>query len=119
MQRELLLIQGKTVLVTAHTHAAVDNMMRALKCISVPVHRIGRSESVHCDVEENVVTGPIVDVMLQMKGSGAAVSAGADAGASGSSSNGCVIGCTCLGVQVKFQSFLRKVSTQLLRNSSS
>jgi DNA replication ATP-dependent helicase Dna2 len=83
--------QGKTVLVTAHTHAAVDNMLLAIQRLCVPVHRVGRSESVHSAIEERVITGPIIDVLLQMKGSAAAAS------------TGCVIGCTCLGVQVRFQ----------------
>jgi hypothetical protein len=55
------------------------------------VNRIGRSGSVHSDIEEHVVDGPIVDVMLQMKGAAAGV---------GAAAGGCVIGCTCLGVQV-------------------
>ncbi len=76
-------------------------MMRALKRINVPVHRIGRSESVHSDITEHVITGPIIDVMLQMKGDAATIATGAGANTVGSSS-GCVIGCTCLGVQVIF-----------------
>ncbi len=70
-------------------------MLVAIKRLGVPVHRVGRSESVHSAIEEHLITGPIIDVMLQMKGS-AATSAAADA-----ASTGCVIGCTCLGVQVR------------------
>ena len=76
--------------------------MRALKRISVPVHRIGRSESVHSEIMEHVITGPIIDVMLHMKGAAATIATGADANTVGGSS-GCVIGCTCLGVQVIFE----------------
>lgn len=71
-------------------------MLLAIKRLGVPVHRVGRSESVHSAIEEHVVTGPIIDVMLRMKGSAAAPAAAEYA------STGCVIGCTCLGVQVRF-----------------
>jgi hypothetical protein len=53
---------------------------------------------------EHVITGPIIDVMLQMKGAAATIATGAGANTVGSSS-GCVIGCTCLGVQVIFEEF--------------
>jgi hypothetical protein len=68
-------------------------MLLAIKRLCVPVHRVGRSESVHSAMEEHVITGPIVDVMLRMKGAAAAPAA--------STGTGCVIGCTCLGVQAR------------------
>ena len=94
--------QGKTILVTAHTHAAVDNMLIAVKRLQVPVHRIGHSGSVHSDIEEHVINGPIVDVMLRMKGTAATTGSASNSAAVDSSSGGggCVIGCTSLSVQV-------------------
>jgi hypothetical protein len=84
-------------------------MLLALKRLQVPVHRIGHSGSVHSEIEEHLIIGPIIDVMLRMKGTTATTSSAFNSVADSSSSSGdggrgaggCVIGCTCLSVQVK------------------
>ncbi|KAG6005085.1 hypothetical protein E4U21_000412 [Claviceps maximensis] len=49
-----LVSQGKTVLLTSHTHTAVDNILLKLKSDKVPILRLGAPAKVHPEVQEFV-----------------------------------------------------------------
>lgn len=44
--------QGKSVLLTSHTHTAVDNILLKLKSDKIPILRLGAPAKVHPDVQE-------------------------------------------------------------------
>jgi DNA replication ATP-dependent helicase Dna2 len=46
-----LVSQGKTVLLTSHTHTAVDNILLKLKSDNIPVLRLGAPAKVHPEVQ--------------------------------------------------------------------
>ncbi|KHO11767.1 hypothetical protein MAA_10711 [Metarhizium robertsii ARSEF 23] len=47
-----LVSQGKTVLLTSHTHTAVDNILLKLKTDKIPVLRLGAPAKVHPEVQD-------------------------------------------------------------------
>ncbi|KHN99126.1 DNA replication factor Dna2 [Metarhizium album ARSEF 1941] len=47
-----LVSQGKTVLLTSHTHTAVDNILLKLKTAKIPVLRLGAPAKVHPEVQD-------------------------------------------------------------------
>lgn len=47
-----LVSQGKTVLLTSHTHTAVDNILLKLKADKIPILRLGAPAKVHPEVQE-------------------------------------------------------------------
>ncbi|KAK2603533.1 DNA replication endonuclease-helicase Dna2 [Conoideocrella luteorostrata] len=47
-----LVSQGKTVLLTSHTHTAVDNILLKLKSDKIPILRLGAPAKVHPDVQD-------------------------------------------------------------------
>lgn len=47
-----LISQGKTVLLTSHTHTAVDNILLKLQSDKIPILRLGAPAKVHPDVRE-------------------------------------------------------------------
>lgn len=49
-----LVSQGKTVLLTSHTHTAVDNILLKLKTDRIPILRLGAPAKVHPDVQDFV-----------------------------------------------------------------
>ncbi|KAG5925955.1 hypothetical protein E4U42_003784 [Claviceps africana] len=49
-----LVSQGKTVLLTSHTHTAVDNILLKLKSDKIPILRLGAPAKVHPEVQEFV-----------------------------------------------------------------
>ena len=44
---QALVAKGKSVLLTSHTHSAVDNVLIKLKEVAVPFARIGNPDKVH------------------------------------------------------------------------
>lgn len=49
-----LVSQGKTVLLTSHTHTAVDNILLKLKSDNIPILRLGAPAKVHPEVRDFV-----------------------------------------------------------------
>ncbi|KYK55055.1 DNA replication factor Dna2 [Drechmeria coniospora] len=47
-----LVSQGKSVLLTSHTHTAVDNILLKLKSDNIPILRLGAPAKVHPDVQD-------------------------------------------------------------------
>lgn len=47
-----LVSQGKSVLLTSHTHTAVDNILLKLKSDKIPILRLGAPTKVHWEVQE-------------------------------------------------------------------
>ncbi|GAB0136526.1 hypothetical protein EsDP_00004825 [Epichloe bromicola] len=47
-----LVSQGKTVLLTSHTHTAVDNILLKLKSDKIPILRLGAPAKVHPEVQD-------------------------------------------------------------------
>jgi hypothetical protein len=83
-----LVLLGQTVVVTSHTHTAVDNILLKLIADGVPVLRLGRASSVHPGVrphcvEELVSTGNISSV----------------SGLTDRIRSASVVGVTCLGIR--------------------
>ena len=50
---------GKSVLVTAYTHSAVDNLLFKLEELSVPFLRLGRRESITPSLRKHCVNGSL------------------------------------------------------------
>ncbi|OAA51715.1 DNA replication factor Dna2 [Metarhizium rileyi] len=47
-----LVSQGKTVLLTSHTHTAVDNILLKLRADKIPILRLGAPAKIHPDVQD-------------------------------------------------------------------
>ena len=60
---QALVTLGHSVLVSSHTHSAVDNILVRLKCIGVDFIRIGTAANVHREIQDRVLgaDGPYCD----------------------------------------------------------
>jgi superfamily I DNA/RNA helicase len=61
---QILVKQGKSILLTSYTHTAVDNVLSKVRDSGIDVLRIGNIEKVRNVEVESRVNGPIVDLML-------------------------------------------------------
>eukprot|EP00741_Cyanophora_paradoxa_P005211 tig00000852_g5051.t1 len=64
----VLLALGQSVLVTAHTHTAVDNILLKLQEMGVDFLRVGNPSQVHADLQRHTIHGAgKIDSLAQLK----------------------------------------------------